>query len=678
MSEWLIPASIKNCLDSNLSFKLTHKLGNKRIFTSDAINRLLLIANENGDCTDVQCDPNDCSFNKYTATSRHLEIYNNNFNLSMSKGNPNISFYKLVTYASSSNDLNIALCNINKNQYIYYKNTAWKGGTTPNGFFDKKTGWYSLFGKDISPGNALNFTGIGWNNKIYLYTIIFNKSNNKTLSSFASNKCTIDIQNKNSSLSAADYNYLLTLANNNNKGIQIYDILKYYTITVDSKLIDSTESMWGPSGEYYVPIPHLDIKNGTAQYWGALSSKYYSGKDIIITIGDNVWLPFGFSQSYQSRPLNISGPTPPDGKYLFLKNLITVKDICKPPLCKNEISSNSVQSINLTGGVICGHFMHEDGLFPGWYANNSKTRADCSSLPSTGLILSSIQYWIFAGLLEFDTTDAITIANISVLGGRARGIAAVQLNAYNVNTTDSLAYFGIEANNLLKLDKQTNSTAIIYNSQFICNCEGQADGLDSKCKMTTIENCVIQSIDDCLKIAGDTSANYNTILSGNTGGAINIGAYGFNNPINTATIYNTYIHLLDKTPVPPKMGKTDNGAWPNPGVIFMPQYPTLSNTITSITIDTLSYPVNSGDIYHLSPGTPSSPTSFFLGGYINAGFQSKLPLTTVSDPSINITFRNIDDLMIKNYYNFIYSNIPGKDCNNITIIGLKELISKQC
>ena len=126
------------------------------------------------------------------------------------------------------------------------------------------------------------------------------------------------------------------------------------------------------------------------------------------------------------------------------------------------------------------------------------------------------------------------------------------------------------------------------------------------------------------------------------------------------------------------MGKTDNGAWPNPGVIFMPQYPTLSNTITSITIDTLSYPVNSGDIYHLSPGTPSSPASFFLGGYINATFQSKLPLTTVSDPSINITFRNIDDLMIKNYYNFIYSNIPGKDCNNITIIGLKELISKQC
>lgn len=593
MSEWLIPASIKNCLDSNLRFKLTHKLGNKRIFTSDAIKRLIL--EEAGYITvpPSALPSSGYVFNKYTG--------------------PGISDLPPST--------------------AYYRNKTFDGNPLTTGTY--------------------HITNYNKNKNKELYSITIQDASSSEYISSATDDIMISI----SYAKGFGYQNLETIITDIVAHPSLQTVVKYYNFTVT---IGNAPITLSPFNSYTdtrckFTIPHWESSGDNLCYYGALS-QMTSEANVTITIGPTVVLPFGLSNL---KIDNIKTTLALHDKYLYLNSAIlstlgTIsldlsKDDRKSKFLKDVIVSKSsgapLNAVTIKGGgIIYGGIIADPSLvtqldIPRYNNSMSGTpRADIYPADSiTQDAINSIQYWTLAGLLEINA-KTIIIDNISVVGGIPRGISATQLNAYNI---------------MVYVDPRT---ATITNSDFVLNTysKGQADGLDSLCT-NTFKNLYIQAIDDCFKIASNTTATNITILSGSAGGAINIGAYGYNKPIDQPVVSNIYLHELDKT----NAGDGCNYAWPGPSVIFAPYYPTNSNQIIGpISIQNIYYPVQGTS----TQWTATNQTPFFTGGFLSAGFDPSETLNNTSKFAIDITTDiSFADISFNNYVfsNMLRNNIPN-------------------
>ena len=162
------------------------------------------------------------------------------------------------------------------------------------------------------------------------------------------------------------------------------------------------------------------------------------------------------------------------------------------------------------------------------------------------------------------------------------------------------------------------------------------------------------------------------------GGAINIGAYGYNKPIDQPVVSNIYLHELDKT----NAGDGCNYAWPGPSVIFAPYYPTNSNQIIGpISIQNIYYPVKATEPNHWDA---SDTTPFFTGGFLSAGFDPSEQLITNSTFAIDITTDiSFADISFNNYVfsNMLRNNIPNapmKGHISVTINKQPPRVTSEC
>ena len=618
---WIVPTEIDFCLDSNLYFLLKSKKdGNKRIFSSEEIKNKTIQVSTNKLFTNILSN-NNYIFNKYTG--------------------------------QYSSDIFTELRD--KNTKIYYK--------------DK-----------IITSDILNTPGTyhitGYNKTVKnLYSInISDSSCNDYIPSIDKNTVYVYISR---GAKYSNINGFISAINDIVNNPSLETITNYYNFNVtDGK---SAPELLSSANNYIIggfTIPHWDLSATNLSYYGALS-QISKNKKVVITICKNVVLPFGLSNL---KIENIRCNKSTDNKYLYLQEsliqrlkLFTYNCIKQQPtVIKDEIllgsNFNQLLSFEINGGgIIYGGIINNSTIkhqlnIP---HNNSWPRADNFGIYRNNInldknFINSIQYWTLAGLLEINA-QSIKIDNISVVGGIPRGISATQLNAYNTiqNTLYKNLYNYVLNDNKLKIDVLQSSdnllNATINNSEFVLNSYsgGQADGLDSVCT-NTFTNLYIQAIDDCFKIASSTTATNITILSGNAGGAINIGAYGYNKPITKVDVSYIYLHELDKNQVGDGCHYnyiSPNYYWPGPSVIFAPYYPTQNNIISgnNINIKNIYYPVIDG-------WTPSPEQPFFSGGFLSTGFDPTDPLnlnTSNSTWNIITNIPNADD----HSFNYVYSNM---------------------
>lgn len=669
---WPVPTEIKYCLDSNLKFILKQN-GHKRIFSSKEIKDNLNI-----------WPAKNWPGGTYIDWNSNILSFWDDPNLDQSK----YAFYKWTGSVNNISDFSSALTNINDCSYMYWNNNRYTSNT-----------FIQSFKKDSSNNSTkltsgtYNITGIGRDSRKYLYTLIISDSSNGDYISMP-NSLKIQIswktQGKNFVPNTQYTKLINSLMNPTNTiGPIVNTIFSFYNIyiTVNGKkrLISATNmKTLKITGGF--TIPHWEYTTPkTATYYGALS-KIPNNTAVTINLADNVILPFGFSQS-QSNQMQIqqfapgSTKTPPEWFLYFNDKTKIITSQVNNPLTLTTIkTSTTLSNFSITGGIISGELLYRvNALYNGGGGDNKRPRADYNGTGplDSNIVAQSIQYWIFAGLLEVYASGNITLQNISIIGGRSRGIAATQLNGFNIhNTSMNRLFYGKSIDELgdsLTDDNTGTGTAFIKDSQFILNLEGQADGLDSKCLTTTITNCYIQAIDDCLKIESNiTYSKEITILSGWAGGAINIGGYGYCNSGTGADISNVYIHELIKT------NNTSNicsAKWPGPSVIFAPYYPLInpSNKINTVTINNLYYPVLKNDLNWWS-GDQFRP--YFRGGYVTAGFDPSgtlniTPMTggwAITDSGFNYTPEHVK----------LYSNISGVTTQISLKIKNKSCSFKRC
>jgi hypothetical protein len=620
MSEWLIPASIKNCLDNNLSFKLTHKLGNKRIFTSDDIKRLIL--EEAGYITVPPS--HGYVFNKYTGPAGKLD-----------HPPPSAAYYKKATL-------------------------------------------------DITPLTTGTYHITNYNKNKELWSITIQDASSSEYISSATGDIMISIYYAKGAAEIGHQQIIRKIVDNPS----LQTVVNYYSFKVT---IDNFTRILSSSNNYTdsrcgFTIPHWESSGGNLCYYGALSQMTSGARaNVTIIIGPTVVLPFGLSNL---KIANITTTSDLPDKYLYLNSArLSALGIISLDLSKDRkskflkdviVSQSSGTPLNAVtikgGGIIYGGIIADTRLvtqldIPRYnYSMSGTPRADkyavASSInpPITTDAINSIQYWTLAGLLEINA-KTIIIDNISVVGGIPRGISATQLNAYNITGyTDP------------------SRSATITNSDFVLNTysNGQADGLDSLCT-NIFKNLYIQAIDDCFKIASNTTATNITILSGSAGGAINIGAYGYNKPIDQPVdVSNIYLHELDKTRVgdgcKSQPAIPPNNYWPGPSVIFAPYYPTNSNQIIGpIYIQNIYYPVKATELNHWDA---SDTAPFFSGGFLSAGFDPSEPLITNLSFAIHITTDISSAENLSN--NYVYSNMVKNKIINTPMTGhISVIINKQ-
>jgi len=129
------------------------------------------------------------------------------------------------------------------------------------------------------------------------------------------------------------------------------------------------------------------------------------------------------------------------------------------------------------------------------------------------------QYMIRSALVEIQATKEIRVEGISVSYGPVRNKETIQL-ASDVYTT--------------LFDVKTPGTF-----------RGASDGPVVLSPGATLSYLYLQHADDSIKVYNDNQKfNHITLIQGNAGAAVDLGAYGFNQPIKSASVTDVYIHRI--------------------------------------------------------------------------------------------------------------------------------------
>ena len=162
--------------------------------------------------------------------------------------------------------------------------------------------------------------------------------------------------------------------------------------------------------------------------------------------------------------------------------------------------------------------------------NKVTTNILCSDM------VEAIQGWVNGNILGITSTGTTRIKNLNFSGGIPRGQSPLQPNGYNAYLADTNA--------------QQLGAVVMEKVNILNNWLGQTDGPDIISQNTLIENCLIQSADDTLKIESASSGEYfyNTMISGNAGSPIAIGGYGNSGAVDGATVNeNSIIRLCQSS-----------------------------------------------------------------------------------------------------------------------------------
>jgi hypothetical protein len=194
----------------------------------------------------------------------------------------------------------------------------------------------------------------------------------------------------------------------------------------------------------------------------------------------------------------------------------------------NNIGSNSTYSVpfipNIT--ILLGATNQSSSNYA---VNKVTTTISCSDM------VEAIQAWVNGNILGITSSGNTRIKNLNFSGGIPRGQSPLQPNGYNAYLADTNA--------------QQLGPVVMENVNILNNWLGQTDGPDIISENTLIENCLIQSADDTLKIESASGGEYfyNTMISGNAGSPIAIGGYGNSGSVDGATVQENSIIRLCQT-----------------------------------------------------------------------------------------------------------------------------------
>ena len=640
----------------------------------------------------------------------------------------NIQFYKY--FYSLSSDIVTTISNLkilkNPNTYLLYR--------------DKK---YS----DSNPNLNINLYPISTiklsSNEIAHYFTIVDNSND--------NKPTYDIHafipNNKALFTASDSSgttYTVTVelrANPNNpeKWADVNSTSKLnniYNISVEPSFSNVAGRKFA-SNDFY---PKWMLSGDLWYYYGGFGYFFNNlvepFSNIIINIDKNVVLPFGITSTFfkeisnASLGLGVSGLLGTSGFKDIIWNTEFNKSQNTDQMNNNNdnlsqyfvttddkgnkydlwsyfqsLPIRKAKSITINGGIISGHFL-KTSYNPcsttcsqqDYWTDLANSRAD--NVPANYRVrmsdktyykdwqnmyktqfIRAVEYWIYSGLLEL-YSDNITLNRVTVLDGWMRGISPVQLNAYNLD-------YDKPNGKLSKIDPNGRTT--ITNCQFCLFNNCQVDGLDILSNNVTYKNVYFQASDDVLKLSSSyISADNITIISGNCGGAINLGSYGSNQqPLNNISIQNIYVHghfkkSTDRAPGVSDIKTPTLGQWPGSAIITAYNLGgAIFNRHTNCKINISNLSVFNND--HLNKnywlvnkvqGYMVEPGNFLTGEYINN-----------SSYSLTINFNNVwykyltttGDIQIdtcSNVYLNSYLYIPSKlSYSNLTFNGIYDILS---
>ena len=524
--------------------------------------------------------------------------------------------------------------------------------------------------------------------------------------------------------------YIVTVSLKNTppgKNPSMWKDIQYNTYTALNAMYDISVNKTDLCGN---PITQKDfypkwIKvNNLWYYYGGFGyffNKLVPAKStIIINIDVNVVLPFGITSTFfcesSDHPLNLDALLAP-----YTNNNIVYDPSFAPGHPTDKISWNlksyfntngenlwsyfqarpikQAKSITINGGVISGYILKtspnpcdNNACDPyNYFTDLANSRADTNysyrvrwSKPTTYAVwqnmtvvqfIRAVEYWIYGGLLEL-YSENITLNGLSVLDGWMRGISPVQLNAYNIYSNDQ------------KLTNVSDGKTVINNCQFCLFNNCQVDGLDIMSNNVTYQNVYFQASDDVLKLSSSNiTADNITIISGQCGGAINLGSYGTNdNSLNNIKITGIYVHgYYKKTSfwAPGVSDITDlKKKWPGAGIITaynLGDAISKSDLKNSINISNLhvfnhtKLNINNQLVNNLK-GNLVEPCNFLTGDYSNTTAKK----LTISFS--NIWYHYLDDKtlrikldIIDNRYLNSYMYIPDHaSYQNLTFKGIYD------
>ena len=309
----------------------------------------------------------------------------------------------------------------------------------------------------------------------------------------------------------------------------------------------------------------------------------------------------------------------------------------------NNIKSSTTYSVPLIPNTTI--------VFNGPTPNNSNFAIiDVSTNIVCSDMVAAIQGWVNGNILGITTSGKTTIKNLNFSGGIPRGQSPLQPNGYN-------AY-------LANTDAQQLGSVTMENVNILNNWLGQTDGPDIISPNTSIENCLIQSADDTLKIesASGGTYRYNTMLSGDAGSPIAIGGYGNSGAVDGATVQENSIIRLCQTRDTNQVNRgifnflnnTTNGGRSKYGENTPID---ISNTYIPTTTNLINRPnriLNLGYDNAFSPGT-ANPT-LDLYHQININKTYCYPQPDLSDRINNNNIGKFSNLRLNYTENFIIDN----------------------
>ena len=265
-------------------------------------------------------------------------------------------------------------------------------------------------------------------------------------------------------------------------------------------------------------------------------------------------------------------------------------------------------------------------------------------------MVEAIQGWVNGNILGITTSGITTIKNLNFSGGIPRGQSPLQPNGYN--------------NYLASTDSTSLGRVTMENVNILNNWLGQTDGPDIISPNTSIENCLIQSADDTLKIesASGGTYRYNTMLSGDAGSPIAIGGYGNSGPVDGATVQENSIIRLCQTAATDQVNRgifnflnntTNNGR----SVYGLTTAIDISNTYLPTTTNLINIPnriLNLGYDNAFSPGTADPASDLYH--HININKTYCYPQPHLADRINNVNVGQLSNLVLDYTENFIIDN----------------------
>ncbi len=255
------------------------------------------------------------------------------------------------------------------------------------------------------------------------------------------------------------------------------------------------------------------------------------GKDLSITLGNLVTLDVPLTNSY----VTITLPRLTDAQRAVVQKLDGKSDLAA--LSAGELSAlrgiKIVESDNYFHVVKpkLASKVHIDGYgrINGYSTYNNRSAPaldlnDFSRLAKPASLLDEItagQYMVRSGLIEIHSTRAITVEGISVAYGPVRHQEFIQLGS-----DEPVRLF----------DLKTPGTF-----------HGAADGPGILTPNATASYLYLQHSDDAIKVFADNQHFRDiTLIQGNAGAAIDLGAYGYNRPIGArgASVQGVYLHRI--------------------------------------------------------------------------------------------------------------------------------------